>query len=403
MHCSLGIELNEDCNVADMDSVSLASRNIVCSELTVTERELLQFRCALPSDFFEEERAICTYHKKTCLITYEPRQIKCCDPYKKHKGVISKSLFSIPLEWCKWKPDLIPGQKLCISCKVRTCQAINAIKQLSSSEPEEEPQEDLTAESPITARYSLNTSLCLMDISPCNLHGIRPSAKKALAQRKFAAAKRGLKRKISAAIKVEMPESSTDEESSNRELVNLKLKCYDDMLANMKSALHNPDFTRAEKIRLLTVSPRDHVLGCRAASRSFGVTESMIRDARKQASRVGMYTKPRPRIGKFLDHDTVAKVIEFYQSDEYSRIMPGKKDCVKVRGSNIPKQKRLMLCNLKELHHEFKQKYPGNRVGFSKFSTLRPKWCVLAGAPGTHCVCVCTIHQNPLLLLQATH
>lgn len=30
---------------------------------------------------------------------------------------------------------------------------------------------------------------------------------------------------------------------------------------------------------------------------------------------------------------------------------------------------------------------------------LRPKWCVLAGASGTHLVCVCTIHQNVILLI----
>lgn len=30
----------------------------------------------------------------------------------------------------------------------------------------------------------------------------------------------------------------------------------------------------------------------------------------------------------------------------------------------------------------------------SKFATLRPPECVLAGASGTHTVCVCAIHQN---------
>ena len=42
-----------------------------------------------------------------------------------------------------------------------------------------------------------------------------------------------------------------------------------------------------------------------------------------------------------------------------------------------------------------------NRVGFSKFCSLRPKWCVLAGPKGTHSVCVCTIHQNVKLMLSA--
>ena len=36
---------------------------------------------------------------------------------------------------------------------------------------------------------------------------------------------------------------------------------------------------------------------------------------------------------------------------------------------------------------------------FSKFCKLRPKWCVLLVASGTHCVCVCTYHQNMKLIL----
>ena len=40
-------------------------------------------------------------------------------------------------------------------------------------------------------------------------------------------------------------------------------------------------------------------------------------------------------------------------------------------------------------------------MGFSKFTELRPPYCVLAGASGTHCVCVCTIHQNVKLLFES--
>ena len=59
------------------------------------------------------------------------------------------------------------------------------------------------------------------------------------------------------------------------------------------------------------------------------------------------------------------------------------------------------LCNLKELHVAFKNKYPETRIGLSKFAELRPRHCVLAGASGTHCVCVCTIHQNFKLMVHA--
>ena len=57
-------------------------------------------------------------------------------------------------------------------------------------------------------------------------------------------------------------------------------------------------------------------------------------------------------------------------------------------------QKRLILGNLREIYQLFKERFPSESVGFSKFAELRPKHCFLAGASGTHAVCVCTIHQN---------
>ena len=40
-------------------------------------------------------------------------------------------------------------------------------------------------------------------------------------------------------------------------------------------------------------------------------------------------------------------------------------------------------------------------MGFSKFCSERPLWCVTAGSSGTHSVCVCSKHQNTILLLDA--
>ena len=79
-----------------------------------------------------------------------------------------------------------------------------------------------------------------------------------------------------------------------------------------------------------------------------------------------------------------------------------KKDKVSVP-TNVHMQKRLLLLNLNELYSSFKSEYPNIKVGFSKFCVLRPKWCVLAGSSGTHSVCVCMIHQNVILLLQASN
>ena len=71
-----------------------------------------------------------------------------------------------------------------------------------------------------------------------------------------------------------------------------------------------------------------------------------------------------------------------------------------VEGKRVLKQKRLLLVNLKELHLEYVKKY-NDKVGFSKFAVLRPKWCVSVNSAGMHSVCVCQYHQNVKLLLAA--
>ena len=45
----------------------------------------------------------------------------------------------------------------------------------------------------------------------------------------------------------------------------------------------------------------------------------------------------------------VAKVQLFFEDDAHSRLMPGEKDFVSIK-KNVHKQKRLPLCNLKELY-----------------------------------------------------
>ena len=55
--------------------------------------------------------------------------------------------------------------------------------------------------------------------------------------------------------------------------------------------------------------------------------------------------------------------------------------------------------NPKEAYSEFKQRNPALKVGFSRFAQLRPRECILAGASGTHTVCVCQIHQNAKLMI----
>ena len=58
---------------------------------------------------------------------------------------------------------------------------------------------------------------------------------------------------------------------------------------------------------------------------------------------------------------------------------------------------------MKELFAEFTTKFPASKIGFSKFCSSRPKWCVVVGSSGGHNVCVYAIHQNVILAYNALH
>ena len=79
--------------------------------------------------------------------------------------------------------------------------------------------------------------------------------------------------------------------------------------------------------------------------------------------------------------------------------MPESKLVKKYVNKNIATCKSLY--KLQESCTAFKEKHTNVNIGFSKFCALSPKWCVLAGSKMTHSVCVCSAHQNVVLLVDA--
>ena len=59
------------------------------------------------------------------------------------------------------------------------------------------------------------------------------------------------------------------------------------------------------------------------------------------------------------------------------------------------------FCNLQESYTDFKERHPNANFRLSKFCAQRPKWCVLADSKMTHSACVCSAHQNVVLLVDA--
>ena len=132
----------------------------------------------------------------------------------------------------------------------------------------------------------------------------------------------------------------------------------------------------------------------------FETTTYLVKTSMKLKKDEGILSIPKRSIRQGVNEEILKRVADFYENDEYSKELPGAKDYVSV-GYNVHHQKRLLLCNLKELYAEFQVKHGDCKIGFSKFCSLRPKWCVSVGSSGSHNVCVCAIHQNVILACNA--
>ena len=116
--------------------------------------------------------------------------------------------------------------------------------------------------------------------------------------------------------------------------------------------------------------------------------------------RKGILVQPPQKKGKAMAQETIDLVHDFYQNDEYSRQLPGKKDYMSIQ-KGVHKQKQLVLCNLHELSVAFKERSLDVKIEFSKFCILCSKWCVIAGSSEAHSICVCTTQWNTILLADA--
>ena len=101
------------------------------------------------------------------------------------------------------------------------------------------------------------------------------------------------------------------------------------------------------------------------------MSEYLAQKAQKLKFADSILATPREKVGKSLKPQAKQAVLDFYENDEYFQQMPGKNN-VSI-SLETHKQKRLLLCNLKELYQEFKVKNPTIGIGFSKFASLRPK------------------------------
>ena len=260
----------------------------------------------------------------------------------------------------------------------------------SSSESEEEPPEIMDT--------SLNLSLENYGISPIKHHAKPLSSQRCEAKRKLKRVRdtvSNLEEQMANTYSISKNYFKDNKSTPDKEVLE-KAEHFDTFIRLLKDKIHTS--SSKDIIQLLTLAPATWSI--ERVSEVFGVTKHKVIQSKAVFKEQGLLGVPQKKQGKTLEKETIDLVHEFYNNDEYSRIMPGIKDCISI-SKNVHMQKKLILCNLKELFEAFKVQHPNAKIGFSKFCSLRPKWCIIAGKSGTHSVCVCSIHQNAKLLVDA--
>ena len=314
---------------------------------------------------------------------------QCCNPfgitghYWSSRG---KNLRTVTQWMCERAPHISLGSKICDTCRKKVSKLIPPEAPASKCDTSRVDEVGYPVFSETDSDY-IPQDEAISSVNKCLLEiGATPISKKRTHGKNYSKLK--LQRITEAMQKVVLTDEIADD---GREMI--------EQLKEKYSVTTERDI----RLQILTVLPKSWSVA--KVQKEFGVSTYTAQKTKKIVQEKGVLSLPDLKAGPSLLPGTVSLVCAHYESDEVSRVMPGKKDFVFIRrdGKRVHIQKRLVLSNLKEIYQDFKVKFPSLKIGFSKFAQLRPKHCVLAGASGTHCVCVCTVHQNVKLMMLELH
>jgi hypothetical protein len=162
--------------------------------------------------------------------------------------------------------------------------------------------------------------------------------------------------------------------------------------------------SRTDKYKLLTSLPKSVTIA--EMVEKFKCSQYMAKLVSQLRRDKGPFSAPTKKefINSKLTQETKQLVIDFYVTDENSRVMPGMRDTIYIKnpitGMKEKKAKRQMLMSQADFYAEFRNCNPGVEIGFTSVAKLKPKYCVWPGITGFIRTCMCEIHQNFELLLE---
>ena len=138
------------------------------------------------------------------------------------------------------------------------------------------------------------------------------------------------------------------------------------------------------KVQILTCKPAPWSI--EKTAQFFQCKLYTIQHALALKSEHGILAKSTQASRKGIDEKIVSLLHSFYQDDEFLKLLPGSKDFVSI-GYKVHQQKRLLLCNLKELFVEFKNHHQ-NKFFQILFSLIKMV-CFIRVIRHPHSLCMC--------------
>lgn len=176
------------------------------------------------------------------------------------------------------------------------------------------------------------------------------------------------------------------------------------MIMQLKEKFHDTN-SRSLKTKILSVLPKNWSVEKIRKAFDEKISVRLIKQTKKLVKKNGILCDTTKKMASHhIDQKVIDKAIDYYRSDGVSRPCPGIREHVRLKtdGGYEKVQRRLIMMNLEEVYQVFKQENPGLKIGFSKFASIRPKECVLAGSThGIHTTCVCVKHQNAKLIFDS--
>ena len=123
------------------------------------------------------------------------------------------------------------------------------------------------------------------------------------------------------------------------------------------------------------------------------------RSGLQQEANAGLENERKQR-SDALNCEQVDTIRTFYERDDNSRLMPGKRDTVTLK--KLKKQKRLLSDRMAILHAKFRYEHSEIDVGYTTFCRHRPFWVVVPKLENRD-TCMCKRRSNVELMAKKLH